>query len=179
MCSAKWTAPLGPDAADAMFNAVSLVAERSFDAVAEKCDPGRFAELSAGTSRWLVATINFSEDQCAGAVSCGLSEELARTLFDSFSGRDAAGPAPDPAWLADLAGEFTNMICGSWLTRLASHQTFKLSPPAVRHPAERWPLHRWDAPLLVTVNDLPLAVEVRLAAASAPSTFVAAGRPVN
>ncbi len=177
MYSAKWTAPFGPDAADAMFNAVSLVAGRTFDAVAEKCDPGRFAELSAGAGRWLVATVSFSESELAGAVSCGLSEELACTLFDAFSGREPDQPPPDPAWLADVAGEFANMICGSWLTRLAANQTFKLSPPAVQHPAERWPLRRWATPLLVAVNDLPLAVEVRLAAAPGCTLPMASSRP--
>ncbi len=179
MCSVRWMAPLGPDAEEAMFSAVSLVAERTFDAVAEKCDVGRFAELSASAGRWLVATINFSEAECAGALSCGLSEELACTLFDAFSGREPDQPPPDPAFLADVAGEFTNMICGSWLTRLAANQTFKLSPPAVRLPPERWPLRRWDAPLLVTVNDLPLAVEVRLGAAPRPSIHDAAGGRPN
>ncbi len=158
MSSLKWPARIGPDA-DAMFEAVSLVAERNFFAVAEPCDADRFAALSADTGGpWLVATVDFTEADCAGEVFCTMPQALAHALFDAFSGRDPSDVPPEPDRLVDLVGEFTNMICGSWLTRLANHQTFALGRPAVRPAAAGSPIAGWHDPLLLAVNDLPLAV---------------------
>ncbi len=164
MSSLKWPARVGPDA-DAMLEAVSLVAERNFFSVAEPCDADRFASMSAEAgSPWMVATVDFTEADCAGEVFCTMPQALAHALFDAFSGRDPSEPPPEPDRLVDLVGEFANMICGSWLTRLASHQTFALGRPAVRPAPAGSPIAGWHAPLLLAVNDLPLAVGARVAA---------------
>ena len=162
MCSLKWPELLGSDAVDVMLEVVTVVAERSFFAVAEPCDDHRFANLSANTARWMVAAVRFAEPDFNGVVSCTLSEDLAHSLFDAFTGRDPADPAPEPEQVFDLVGEFSNMICGLWLTRLASQQTFSLSRPTVQRAPDKSLLALADARLLLAINDLPLAVEVRL-----------------
>ncbi len=161
MCSLKWPAPLGSDPVGVMLEAVSRIAERNFYAVVEPCDADRFAALAAEeTGVWMVAKVAFTEADCTGVVTCHLSQELAYTLFDAFTGRDPLlDPPPASDALDDLVGEFTNMICGSWLTLLANRQTFELSRPEVRR-LEQAPLARPDAPLLLTLNDRPFVVQV-------------------
>src|SRR5512146_1403003 len=133
MCSMKSPELLGSDGLDAMVNAVAAVSERSFFAVVEPCDEARFAGLPRPDTRWMAATVRFREPDCRGRVSCTLSEELAHALFNAFTGRDPLDPAaePHPALLADLIGEFANMICGTWLSKQASRQLFTLSRPEV------------------------------------------------
>ena len=166
MCSPNWPELLGPHADDVMLDAVTRVAERNFFAVVEPCDDRQFAVLADQSARWLVAAVHFTEGDCSGAVSCTVSEHLANALFDAFSGRDQLDPAPDPQQLLDLVGEFSNMICGAWLTRLAVRQTFTLSSPTVRHSPDPSQLTTPQARMLLAVNDLPLAVEVRVAPAT-------------
>ncbi len=172
MCSQRSLTLLGPDAVEVMRDVVRTVAERSFFADVEPCEDEAFAALARETAGWLVATIRFTEGESIGAVSCLLPQALARSLFDAFTGRDPAGPPPDAAALRDVAGEFTNIVCGAWLTRLANHQTFTLVKPAVADAPEGRHSVPADARLLLTVNDLPMAVEVRVAGAGEP----AAGR---
>ena len=162
MCSLKWPELLGSDSVDVMLDVVTVVAERSFFSVAEPCDDHRFATLSGNTTRWIVAAVRFAEADCTGVVSCTLAEDLAHMLFDAFTGRDPVEPEPEPEHLYDLVGEFTNMICGLWLTRLASQQTFSLSRPTVQQVPDRSLLALADARLLLVINEMPLAVEVRL-----------------
>ncbi len=165
MCSQKSLTLLGHDAPLVMREVVSTVAERSFFAYVEPCEEDQFAALSRESVGWLVATVEFTEGASVGTVSCMLPQRLARGLFDAFTGRDPAAPAPDAPALRDVAGEFTNIVCGAWLTRLASHQTFMLAKPVVSDAPENWQARAADARLLLTVNDLPMVVEVRVAGA--------------
>lgn len=160
----KWPELLGPDAVDTMVDAVTAVAERSFFAAVERCDDHRFEALSNDARAWWAAAVRFTEGDDAGIVSCTLSDDLARGLFDAFNARDPLDAPPDAEALVDLIGEFCNMVCGTWLTRLASHQTFSLSRPTAQPVPERPPLTGADTRLLLAVNDLPLAVEVRITA---------------
>jgi hypothetical protein len=164
MCSRKWPELLGTDAVDVMADAVTAVAAKSFFAVAERCDEQRFAALAGGAAGWWVVSVRFTEAAGSGEVSCTFADNLAHALFDAFTGRDPQDPPPNPEALVDLIGEFSNMIGGTWLTRLANHQTFTLSPPVVRRRPYVTPQNDADARVLLTVNDLPLAVEVRIAA---------------
>ncbi len=166
MSSTKWPEPLGPDAEYVMVEAVAAVAERSFFALVERCDDQRFAKLERDVPRWMVAAIEFAEPECTGVVSCTLSEELALALFDAFTGREPLGPPPAEE-LLDLIGEFANMVCGAWLTRRADTSGFTLSPPTVKWAADGSRPALTGARLLLTLNDLPLAVEVRAARVSA------------
>ncbi len=163
MCSQKWPDLLGRDAEAVMLEVVTAVAERSFFSVAERCDAQRFATLSEGTAAWMVGRVAFTEPDCDGAVSCTISQDLAHALFDAFTGRAPLDPAPDPDEVLDLVGEFSNMVCGTWLTRLATRQSFSLSRPVVRPAPDPTQLAAPAARLLLTINDLPLAVEVRVA----------------
>jgi chemotaxis protein CheY-P-specific phosphatase CheC len=146
---------------DAMFAAVQSVSERSFFSVAELCDEAAFLELAAGTPRWLAACVRFEEGPLAGSITCLLPQDLAQTLFDAFAGRESSEPAPQDE-IHDLVGEFANMVCGAWLTRFASRQTFTLSQPTVAVCAPP----RTDAAegphLFVALNDRPLAITLQV-----------------
>jgi Chemotaxis phosphatase CheX len=155
------TAIFTPSSEAALVAAVCDVAERSFFAFAEPCDAGRFAELVDGTDRWYSAAVEFHEGECSGTVRCLVPDDAALTMFDAFSGRGIDEPAPPPAEVCDLMGEMANMVCGSWLTRAASHQTFSLrTMPVIVSPAcapidgENW--------ITIAVNDRPFAVAVRI-----------------
>jgi hypothetical protein len=174
MCSKKLQELLGTDAAGVMADAVTAVAAKSFFAVVERCDARRFTDLSAGVDTWWHVSVQFTEADECGTVSCTLTDDLAHALFDAFTGRDPLDAPPDPADFVDLLGEFSNMVGGTWLTRLANHQTFSLSSPKVQRTAAVAPTGDADARVLLTVNDRPLAVEVRLAAQTRPTTPVGA-----
>ena len=169
MSSTKWptahwpTLTDDPAAATAMFLAVRSVAERSFFAVAEPRDGSGFAALADTVPRWLVATVRFEHGTLAGTLSCTLPEALAHALFDAFTGRDPAGPAPAPDAVHDLVGEFSNMVCGVWLTQIASHDAFTLSHPTVA--PSRTPGQAGGLRVLAAVDDRPVAVDLDLAQA--------------
>ncbi len=166
MSSPKWPEALGPDAERLLLEAAGAVAEQSFFAVVEPCNARRFAEIEKGVTRWLVASIHFEDVGCAGELRCTVSEDLAVGLFDAFTGREPLGP-PRAAELLDLLGEFANMICGSWLTRRPRGSGFRLSTPAVKWTDDGARPAPEGAHLLLAVNDLPLALEVRAAPAAA------------
>jgi hypothetical protein len=147
-----------PESAAAIFAAVRRVAEQSFFAVAEARDDGAFDALAARVPRWLVATVRFEEGPLTGSMSCTLPENLAYELFDAFTGRDPEEPPPALDQIYDLAGEFSNMVCGAWLTHVASRQTFALSHPVVEPAAA--PGEAGGLRLLVALDDLPVAVDL-------------------
>jgi hypothetical protein len=151
---------IDPESAAAVFVAVRRVAEQSFFAVAEPRDDHSFDALAEHVPRWLVATIRFEEGSLVGSMTCTLPETLAETLFDAFTGRDPEEPAPAIDQIHDLAGEFSNMVCGAWLTHVASRQTFTLGHPAVE--SVRTTRSAGELRLLVAIDDLPLAVDLSL-----------------
>ena len=152
---------IDPEAADAMLAAVQTVAEQSFFASAELCDDSSFGELVAMQSSWLVAKVRLVEGPFVGSFVCTLPDSLANALFDAFAGREPSAPAPARDQVHDLVGEFSNMVCGSWLTAVAGGQTFTLTHPLVQ-PAQGPPGGASSLRLFVAVNDLPLAVHVHL-----------------
>ena len=172
MSSRKLPTLTEPEAAAAVFAAVQAVAEHSFFASAERCDdaPG---ELVAAQPSWLVATVWFEDGPFVGSITCTLPERLAHTLFDAFTGRDPVEPAPSRDEVRDLVGEFSNMVCGSWLTAVASGQTFTLSHPVVESAAG--PAAAGQLRLFVAVNDVPMAVDVHLLPSVAQSDRTGAG----
>jgi hypothetical protein len=135
-------------------DAVGTVAERSFFAFVNAGeDPGYYDSAP----EWLVATVRFDDGPVSGSLTCSLPSDLALLLFDAFSGRDPRSALPPHHLLDDLVGEFSNMVCGTWLTRCAGHRAFRLSPPEV----DRVPEPRKDEGrrLWLSVNDRPLAVD--------------------
>jgi Chemotaxis phosphatase CheX len=151
---------------DAILAAVSAVTERSFFAVTEPCSEGRFKALADTASGWQVASVRFEEGPLTGSVACTLPGELARALFDAFTGRDPSDAAPAQAEIDDLVGEFANMVCGAWLSRIGGPQTFTLRQPVVQSALR--PADREGTRLAVTVNDLPLAIDLTVQPALAP-----------
>ncbi len=161
--------PTGPDDVNDrafMFTAVGAVAERSFFAVTEPCDEGRFRGLADAASGWLLATVQFRDGPFTGYVSCTVPDELARLLFDALTGREPTEPAPTPHEIADLIGEFSNMVCGAWLSRVGSGQIFEVSRPVVGPAAP--PTAADPRRLLMTVNDFPLAIDRAMRSLSTP-----------
>jgi hypothetical protein len=145
--------------------AVSTVAERSFFACVDRCDMPDLDEIHG---EWLVATVRFDDGPVYGSLACALPADLALWLYDAFSGRDPVTPMPRPDQLDDLIGEFSNMVCGTWLTRCEAHRVFRLSPPdieRVMRPEDQGDLHReW-----LMVNNRPVAID--WAVAQAPAGF--------
>jgi hypothetical protein len=135
-------------------DAVATVAERSFFAFVNPAeDPGDYDSAPA----WLVATVRFDDGPVSGSLACVLPSDLAQLLFDAFSGRDPMSALPPRHLLDDLVGEFSNMVCGTWLTRCAGHRAFRLDPPEVirvDQPGEHNGRRQW-----LSVNDRPLAVD--------------------
>jgi hypothetical protein len=159
MSSRTLQKPPAPDGAGVPIRAaVVAVAERSFFALVDDCD--HLAGPKASSS-WLASTVQFVDGVIAGSVTCWFSPELAQVLFDSFSGRDPQEPAPPAHQVYDLVGEFSNMVCGDWLSRIAAHRSFHLSPPTVvcaPRPAAPGTQRVW-----VKVNDRPMAIDWDLA----------------
>jgi chemotaxis phosphatase CheX-like protein len=133
------------------------VAERSFFAYAEPAPPDRVVSVAGG---WYSASVAF-RGPFDGAVAIALPVGLARDLCAAFLGEDAEALAESA--VSDLAGEFANMTCGTYLTGLTGFDTcFELSHPDVSQIA--------CAPagdFVVAVNDLPVIVTIRRGGAAA------------
>jgi hypothetical protein len=147
--------PLDFEPADHLIvDAVGTVAERSFFAFVDPCDDP--IDYDDGRE-WVVARVRFDDGPVSGTLACTLRKDLAQVLFDSFSGRHPSSPLPARHELDDLVGEFSNMVCGTWLTRCAGHRAFRLSPPEVDHltrPSEEEGHRHW-----VCLNNRPLAID--------------------
>jgi hypothetical protein len=66
----------------------------------------------------------------------------------------------------DGVGEFANMVCGAWLSRLSDDCLFELRVPAVTRMTAGWtPLsdsNRWGLICrMVTINELPMRILIR------------------
>jgi hypothetical protein len=145
---------------DAIFAAVQTVAERSFFAMAERTSERSFGELAPTTSGWLIATVRFEDGSWIGTMSCTLPEDLAAALFNGFTGRDPSAPTPEPSLLYDLVGEFSNMVCGAWLSRCAGGWAFTLGSPIVTTRIQ--PADADGFRLFLVVGDQPLLVDLEV-----------------
>jgi len=172
--------------ADAMlFLALVEVCERSFFTLVEACEPGQFAALlknvasdaaldSVGSDRgfaWLKATVAFDGTLSKGAVDVVLPERLGGWLVESMLGMTPSalgGPAPLTEEEAfDGVGEFTNMICGAWLTHMCGSLPFELTAPVVNRLPAAWnPLAEISntdgTQQLASINELPMRIVVRM-----------------
>ena len=151
--------------------AAKTVAERSFFACVERAVR---PDLDDTDPEWLVATIHFADGPVQGTLDCSLPPDLAQRLFDAFSGRDLSTPLPPRHLLDDLVGEFTNMVCGAWLTRTDGRCAFRLTPPVVtraRRPAGDAPRREW-----LLVDDRPLAIDWDVAHARGTAAATMSGR---
>jgi hypothetical protein len=146
--------PLSPRAdTAAIASALIAVAERSFFAYAEPAAPEHVVSTGVG---WYAASVVF-DGPFGGYMTVALPVDLARDLCAAFLGVDAADIA-DEAAVQDLAGEFANMTCGTWLTSLGETSCFALAHPDVCL-ADAAP----SADVVVAVNDRPVVIHVRTA----------------
>jgi len=145
--------------------ALVAVAQESFFSFAERCDADRFGEAVAAAEskasgsalRWLCARVDF-EGAFAGRVTVTMPHALAADLVMAIAGLTPEDEIPE-GLVIDATGEFTNMVCGTWLTKAAVHRKFDLQPPAVTSagpPVERVV----DGEELVLINDRPVSVRL-------------------
>jgi len=132
-------------------DAIVTVAEQSFFAYAEPVAgdvalPGDCYEIAVAFS-----------GAFAGAVRIVMPIALARDLCAAFSGAPPdAEIAPED--VADLAGEFANMACGTWLTALGETECFSLAHPLVTtRSGDAAP-----AVAVMVINDQPISVALEL-----------------
>jgi hypothetical protein len=125
MSSANLPTHLQSDRA-ALDRALTLVAEESFFAMVDPAPD----DLALPGGHLLKARVTF-EGGFTGVLSCTMPRALAHELTAAFSGASPDEIAvADPA-VDDLAGEFTNMVCGRWLTDVAPQHLFSLTHPSV------------------------------------------------
>lgn len=145
-------APVHPLAeTDPVAAAVCNVAERSFFAFAEPGDLGV-------TEPALSAVVHF-RGPVAGEMRVTLPVALTLELAQMFSGDPDIEGSRDN--LIDMAGEFANMVTGSWLTATDSGSVFNLDAPQVSdagaEPPAAAPLN-----LLMQINGQPVALAWRV-----------------
>jgi hypothetical protein len=140
--------------AAAIAAALVAVAERSFFAYAEPAAPEHVVSTGGG---WYAACVAF-DGPFAGDMTVALPVDLARDLCAAFLGIDAADIADEDA-VRDMAGEFANMACGTWLTSLGESSCFGLIHPEVTL-TDAAP----TADVVVAVNDRPVVIHLRIGA---------------
>lgn len=150
----------GPTSVDhhaALTDALAEVGGLSFFGFVDPVDAAQFSELASAEPEWVTATVAFSGG-FTGVVRCAIPLGLARELVSAFSGDAESSDTDGP--LHDLMGEFTNMVCGSWLSRTCSHEVFNLASPRVSRMPDGWTPGAFDGSTAVqaTLNDRPLAV---------------------
>ena len=133
--------------------AIVNVAERSFFAYAEPAPDGVPVDLPGDCYELSVAFTG----AFAGIVRLVMPIALARDLCAAFSGLSPDEPLADDA-VSDLAGEFANMACGTWLTSLEEAVCFSLAHPLVT----RVPADAAVAGPAVLINDQPVVIQLEL-----------------
>jgi CheY-specific phosphatase CheX len=98
--------------------------------------PGNLVELPVAKGRWLRSSVTFS-GAFSGSVVCWLPQTLAETLTRDFLGLSEED-AVDESQRTDLVAEFSNMICGRWLSTLQHPIPFELTHPEVVTEAGSW-----------------------------------------
>ena len=160
MCSTTLQKLTNSEAADAVIASVESVAERSFFTLVDRCPERALTAMAASVPEWLIATVRFEDGPFHGWMSCLLPADLACALFDSFSGREPSEADPAERELYDLVGEFTNMVCGAWLSRCVADRAFRLSPPLVARIGA--PAISGAGRIWVGIGTSPVAVDVCL-----------------
>ena len=166
MSFAKSPALNPSDLHDALQTALIEVSENAYFVFVEPVDAEHFAE-AVGLVRdaWLKVSVAF-EGSFAGAVEITLPEPLGQWLVTSLLGMQANETLGEPQRF-DGVGEFANMVCGAWLSRLSDDCLFELRVPAVTRMTVGWtPVgeSRGRQELIcrmVTINELPMRVLIR------------------
>jgi hypothetical protein len=149
------SAQTAPDT-DALAAAIVNVAERSFFAFGEPVPGSQAGEPVLMPGDCYELSVAFT-GAFAGIVRLVMPIALARDLCAAFSGLSPDEPLADDA-VSDLAGEFANMACGTWLTTLEETVCFSLAHPLVTRVPAGTPV---SGPA-VLINDQPVAIQLEL-----------------
>ena len=181
MSFAKSPTSVPTDLSDALQSALIEVSENAYFVFVEPVDTPQFAALvrqvspqqpslpGAGKKRpqtsqsWLRSSVSFT-GASAGLVEIVLPERLAHWLVTSLLGMSPEEDLSETQ-MFDGVGEFTNMVCGAWLSKLNDKALFTLKVPDVTRMPSTWtPLAETNeehACRMVCLNDLPMRVRVR------------------
>lgn len=152
--------PLDGEARAALGAAAVNVAEDSLFAFAEPCSADALAvtlDARPEGEPWIAAMVRF-RGPFQGDAEVTLPKALAEELCASFSGADPS--ELEPQHVSDFTGEFANMACGLWLTRMHGQARFDLEAPHVHEyvrataavPDDAFGMLVNDAPVIVTLH---------------------------
>ncbi len=152
---------------DALQTALINVCENAYFVFVEPCSVPEFEELvrTSGDSAtpWLRATVHFVGES-TGHVEIALPERLGAWLVTSLLGM-APEEILSPHQLSDGVAEFTNMVCGAWLSNLSGETLFTLQAPQVSPVTPGWtPLGQpqdESAWRRVSLNEMPMQIRAR------------------
>jgi CheY-specific phosphatase CheX len=168
MSSAKSPALNPSDLHDALQTALIEVSENAYFVFVEPADDAQFADaVGLVKDPWLKVSVGF-EGTFTGAVEIAMPEPLGMWLVTSLLGMHGHETLVELQEF-DGVGEFANMVCGAWLSRLSDDSLFELRSPAVTRMTAGWsPIAetRGRQALIcrmVTINDLPMRVLIRAA----------------
>jgi hypothetical protein len=169
MSSAKSQLLTPTDLHDTLQAALIEVGENAYFVFVEPCDAGAFATLAEQEREkapgWLMASVRFT-GAFSGSVEIVLTERLGHWLVTSLLGMPPEEDLPETQ-MFDGVGEFANMVCGAWLSRVGDQALFELKVPAVTRMAAEWnPVGdgRGREELMcrmVSLNDSPMRIRVR------------------
>jgi len=169
MSSAKSQLLTPTDLHDTLQAALIEVGENAYFVFVEPCDAGAFATLAEQERDkgpgWLMASVRFT-GAFSGSVEIVLTERLGHWLVTSLLGMSPEDDLPETQ-MFDGVGEFANMVCGAWLSRVGDQALFELKMPAVTRMAAEWnPVGegRGREELMcrmVSLNDSPMRIRVR------------------
>jgi chemotaxis phosphatase CheX-like protein len=169
MSSAKSQLLTPTDLHDTLQAALIEVGENAYFVFVEPCDAGAFATLAEQEREkgpgWLMASVRFT-GAFSGSVEIVLTERLGHWLVASLLGMSPDEGLPETQ-MFDGVGEFANMVCGAWLSRVGDQALFELKVPAVTRMAAEWnPVGdgRGREELMcrmVSLNDSPMRIRVR------------------
>ena len=165
MSFAKSPALAPTELSDALQAALIAVSENAYFVFVEPCEPGQFEELAraGGTplQPWLRASVDFTGES-TGSVEILLPEKLGTWLVTSLLGMDTDAALAQPQ-LHDGVAEFTNMVCGAWLSNLSDEKLFTLKAPRVVAMPAGWtpfdvPQPPDDGWRQVSLNEMPMQI---------------------
>ena len=169
MSSAKSQLLTPTDLHDTLQAALIEVGENAYFVFVEPCDAGAFATLAEQEREkgpgWLMASVRFT-GAFSGSVEIVMTERLGHWLVTSLLGMSPEDDLPENQ-MFDGVGEFANMVCGAWLSRVGDQALFELKMPAVTRMATEWnPVGegRGREELMcrmVSLNDSPMRIRVR------------------
>ena len=151
-------APTSPDTQQAFADALVATGEQSFFAYVSVCSEPATLDAMAPVQAWFRASVAY-DASVSGRLTVLLPEALTRELQAAFLGELPEAEVPESD-LRDLAGEFANVLCGSYLTRQCPDTAVPLDAPTVAH-LEGDPGRPWagaSCTVFATMNDHPLVL---------------------